>query len=213
MGTTTSFNARTGANGIRTDPFVLSMDYDTQLLASESTGLRSTIYLGWLNPAGSNSATPQWQNAVLGNFAGPGVDADPTEYQGSFTQFIEAYEFGRDPTLFPASTNPAALDDAQLAAILGSWGVDSADGSVWAALDHNSGFAAAASFQGIDTKAVPEPSGAIPAVLGIFGVLLARWRTSVTHDGKVRNPNRRTRRQRACEDTPSVLKRSKADSE
>ena len=110
MGTASSFNPRTGANGIRTDPFVVSMGYDAQLLTSEAAGQRSTIALGWLNPTGSSTGAPQWQNAVLGNFGAVGADADTAEYQGSFTQFIDEYEFARDPALFPAGTNPAALD-------------------------------------------------------------------------------------------------------
>jgi hypothetical protein len=174
MGTTSSVNPHTGTSGIRTDPFVLSMDYSAGLLASESAGLRSTVYLGWLNPTGSSTGTPQWQNAALGNFGAVGVDADTAEYQGSFTQFIDQYEFARDPGLFPSATDPAALDSAQLAAILGSYGLDSADNSVWAAIDHNSSFAAVATFQSVDAQTVPEPSGAIPVVIILLGLLLIR---------------------------------------
>ena len=176
MGTASSVKPRTGANGIRTDPFVLSMDYDAQLLASEAAGQRSPpISAGSIPPAPA-AASPQWQNAVLGNFGAVGADADPAEYQGSFTQFIDNYEFARDPSLFPAGTNPAALDDAQLAAILGSFGMDTTDDSVWAALDHNSGLAAIATFQSDNPETVPEPSGAIPLVLGIVGLLCVRRR-------------------------------------
>jgi hypothetical protein len=176
MGTTSSVNSHTGTSGIRTDPFVLSMDYSAGLLASESTGLRSTVYLGWLNPTGSSTGTPQWQNAALGNFGAVGADADTAEYQGSFTQFIDQYEFARDPGLFPSGTDPAALDSAQLAAILGSFGMDSADNSVWAALDHNSSFADVATFQSLDLEAVPEPTGALPLVLCTLGLLFIRRR-------------------------------------
>ncbi len=136
----------------------------------------STAYLGWLNPTGSSSGGPQWQNAVLGNFGAVGADADLAEYQGSFTQFIDQYEFARDPSLFPAGTNPAALDGAQLAAILGSFGMDTTDDSVWAALDHNSSLAAIATFQSDNPETVPEPGGVIPVVLGLLGLLCVRRR-------------------------------------
>ena len=109
LGTTSSLNLHTGASGIPTDPFVLSMDYDAPLLASQSTGFRDTAMLGWLNPVGSATGLPQWQSAVLGNFGGPGADADPAEFQGSFAQFIENYEFSRDPALLPAGTDPSNL--------------------------------------------------------------------------------------------------------
>ena len=54
-------------NGIsgQTDPFVLQMNYDSNLLPGDEAVMASheMIYLGWLNPT-----TGQWENAIDGNF-------------------------------------------------------------------------------------------------------------------------------------------------
>lgn len=86
----------------------------------------------WLNTefnglAGAQ-ATDLWVNAVLGNFA---AGTALTNQQLSWDAFATAN----------------SIIDGNVAAFLGSWGVDTATNTVWAVLDHNSQFAV-----------VPEPA-------------------------------------------------------
>ena len=84
-----------------------------------------------------NPGTNQWVNAVLGNDGGTGTLG--ASYTTAFNQ----------GTMFS----------------LGSWGVDAANGVVWAVINHNSEFAVAV---------VPEP--AVPALLALGGLTLLRRR-------------------------------------
>ena len=89
----------------------------------------------------------KWENAVAANIGqGSTVIAG---YNGSWAGFFAAQ----------------GVTAANVANYLGSWGVDAADGEVWAVLNHNSTFAAA----------VPEPGTAmLLAVGGLCGLLT--WR-------------------------------------
>ena len=94
----------------------------------------------------------QWENAVAANVGqGSTVIGD---YHGSWTEFCAA----------------EGVTSTNLANYLGSWGVDAADGQVWAVLNHNSSFAAA----------VPEPGTAVLLAIGGLCGLLA-WRKRQTH--------------------------------
>ena len=158
-----------------TDPFVLQMNYNVPLLSGEAgQAKKGTIYLGWLAPAGTSSngnlnlAAPTWQKANTGDFNGSGQQtgtaANGTDalanFQGSFAAFLSA-ENTAHPGLFSddPSLNPANLSNADLAAILGSYGVDTTGHDVWAVINHNSQFAV-----------VPEPSTLLLAALGLLGV-------------------------------------------
>ncbi len=89
-------------------------------------------FLGWLN--GSNT----WVNAVAGN-SSTGINA-VTNFAGSF-----------------ATSGASATSN-----YLGSWGYDTTGETVWAVLDHNSGFAV-----------IPEPQ---TWVLIGFGIAVVGWR-------------------------------------
>jgi len=145
-------NKGTGSSGqTLTDKFVLKLSFDTNA-ANEITGGPSSLTLLWLNPA-----TGQWVNAILGNSdGGAGVS---TETQ---SEMESAY-------------NPSTDDN------LSWYGVDVADGYVWAVVDHNSEFGAG---NPSDTpiEAVPEPStwGMLAAGAGLLIVL--RYRKSRTQE-------------------------------
>ena len=125
-----------------TDPFVLEMTYDPALLISNPTK-PGAIYLAWLDPTGGPGGVPIWQNAVLGDdMRGPNAVAG---YLGSYAHFTGAGGPGNGDSL---------------AQLLGSWGVDTANGDVWAIIDHNSQFAV-----------VPEPSAL--TLIAIGGLSLA----------------------------------------
>ncbi|MDY0164953.1 MAG: autotransporter-associated beta strand repeat-containing protein [Thermoguttaceae bacterium] len=96
-----------------------------------------SVFLAWLDG--------DWINAVYGN-SGMGESA-VADYAGSWTDF--AGEHGSD-----------------LSALLGSWGVDTANHAAWAVLNHNSQFA---------VLAVPEPGTLLMACLGLL-VMLAGGR-------------------------------------
>ncbi len=101
-----------GAAHGETDPFVLTMSYDSAALLGREAELAATgnLYLAWLDPAQG------WRNAALGNFGG----ANSFAGMGPWTDFI---------------------DGANLAADLGRWGVDPTQQYAWAVLNHNSEFA------------------------------------------------------------------------
>ncbi len=139
---------------VQTDPFVLQMNYNAALV---TTG---TPYLAWLNP---NGGVPVWQHATSGNFGG-GPDAIGN-FMGTFASFL-AFEksqhsglFTDDPTL-----NPSELSSSDLAAILGSYGVDTTGANVWGVVNHNSQFAAG------QFAVVPEPSTLLLAAFGLMGI-------------------------------------------
>ena len=170
-----------GGEPAQTDPFVLQMSYDpTQIpglggftrgsaalaAAALPYAQHGAIYLAFLNP---NVGGGTWQNAVLGDFlvsgnahiTGPDAVAD---YQGSFNAFLQ-FEFG----LSHVSTTVAAnLTGADLANILGSYGVDNPNYAgpndvggydAWAVVNHNSQFAV-----------VPEPSSLLLAAICLAGL-------------------------------------------
>jgi PEP-CTERM motif len=111
---------------------------------------------------------PQWQHAFTGDFNSSNVNTGAAangpdaiaNYQGTFAQFLS-----RENTLHPGlfaddpSLTPANLSNTDLAAILGSYGVDTGGHDVWAVINHNSQFAV-----------VPEPSTIVLAALGMFGL-------------------------------------------
>jgi autotransporter-associated beta strand protein len=105
---------------------------DIFVLQLQIADVVSGEYLGWLN--GSNT----WVNAVTGN-SSTGANA-VTNFAGSF-----------------ASSGASAT-----ANYLGSWGYDATGETVWAVLDHNSGFAV-----------IPEPQ---TWVLIGFGIAVVGWR-------------------------------------
>ena len=116
-------------SGGQTSPFVLQMDYATDLLGGDEAILATDemIHLDWLN-----SNTNQWENAIDGN-----VGTNSNHF------YLGAWPTG-DMTL-------------------GDWGVNTANHTAWAMLDHNSQYAV-----------TPEPGtlallGAGAIVLAIYG--------------------------------------------
>jgi hypothetical protein len=143
--------------GTTTGPFVLDMSYNPALLPNpppanieQSLANNKLIYLISLNPA-----TNLWDKAFAENTGNTVTDPTSANYgfQGSFDTFATA-RFG--------TTTPT---NAQLATLMGAWGVDIASHETWAILDHNSQFAV-----------VPEPSTLMLAGLGLFGLAGLRRR-------------------------------------
>jgi hypothetical protein len=143
--------------GTTTPPFVLDMSYNPALLPKhnaagieQSLANNKLIYLISLNPT-----TNLWDKAFAENTGNTVTDPTSANYgfQGSFDTFATA-RFG--------TTTPT---NAQLATLMGAWGVDIASHETWAILDHNSQFAV-----------VPEPSTLMLAGLGLFGLAGLRRR-------------------------------------
>ena len=116
-------------------PFTLEMSYSSD--AFDTLAAQGRLYLAWLDGSA-------WENAVLGNHTGTPATSpvlqDWTTYAGG-----------------------AGIGDANLGSYVGIWGVDTANNTVWAVLDHNSQFA---------VWATPEPSTLL--LLACGGWLLLR---------------------------------------
>lgn len=141
---TLSGMANSGTTGEgETDPYALQLTYSGSALSSITGGSGGPV-LDYLN-TGSN----KYANAVIGDDAsGTSVYSDVLS---SWSSFASAH----------------SISDANIGAYLGSWGVDTTDGEVWAVVDHNSTFAVGVS--------VPEPFGAVMMVSSL-GLLLRRRR-------------------------------------
>jgi autotransporter-associated beta strand protein len=143
----------TAAPGSESDVFVLQMSFNPGNVVDEAAGAKAGfLRIDWLNPNGGGTGIPEWQNAILGDFAtGTDTTSADKNFQGSFATF---------------SADAGGLTDANVSNYLGSWGVDTTDNEVWAILDHNSSFAV-----------VPEPSTALVGlVIGGMGILQRRRR-------------------------------------
>lgn len=128
--------------GTAGDAIVLSLTYDPAALGSLAAG---SLFVGWLDTRSGSPTSQSWINAVLGNSVN--VVSRTTAYAGSWSAYQAAFSI----------TAPASA--------LGAWGVDTASGTVWAVVDHNSQFAA-----------VPEPSLGLAAavLLGLAWLRQAR---------------------------------------
>ncbi len=128
-----------GTEAGQTDPFALQMTY--------TGSANGALQLGWLNGSGV------WVNATAGDF-GTGLAGDVfTNIHGTWDAFAAAH----------------GITDANIGNFLGSWGVDTVSGQVWAVVNHNSTFAVES------VSAVPEPCGL--GILAVAGpMLLARRR-------------------------------------
>ena len=85
-----------------------------------------------------NTATNQWENAVLADHGTNNASGGELDYQGSFSAFQAQY--GTD-----------------LSDYLGAYGVDTTDDTVWAVIDHNSEFGTG-NLSDLPITATPEPS-------------------------------------------------------
>ncbi|HEV3417231.1 MAG TPA: autotransporter-associated beta strand repeat-containing protein [Pirellulales bacterium] len=130
----------TPGDHFQTDAFALQMTYSPGTLNGRETLLASQglIDLAWLNTT-LNQPFGIWQNATMGDF-GTGLAGNVFQnYQGSWDSFAAAN----------------AVTDSNIGNFLGSYGVDVADHTVWAVVNHNSQFAV-----------VPEPSSLILLAIG-----------------------------------------------
>ena len=128
-----------GSGTSQTDPFVLQMNYDPSQISALDLDPQDVAQAGYVFLAWRNPSSGLWVNAVAGNFGGTATFMGV----GAFSAL--------------GDTNPA--DD------LGYWGVDAADDTVWAVVDHNSDFAA---------DVVPEPATLCLLALGGLAMLRRR---------------------------------------
>ena len=151
----------TTAGSPPTAPFVLEMAYNP-LLTPKGGTVESTlianklIYLISLNPT-----TGLWDRSVSENTDNTVTSTDPSYgVNESFDDFLT--------NTFGAGTTTSTVTSAQLATVMGAWGVDTnaSNHLVWAVLDHNSQFAV-----------VPEPSTIILAAFGLLGLIGLRRRS------------------------------------
>jgi hypothetical protein len=101
----------------------------------------STLYLSWFNP---NTGLPDFANAGNTDLPGEPNDITTPEFQGAYDP---ANDF-----------------------VLGYYGVDTVNHTVWAVIDHNSDFT---------VVPAPEPTSAVLAACGALPLLLRRRRRSV----------------------------------
>lgn len=161
-----------GGEPVQTDPFVLQMNYDPALVANETAAAAAgQIYLAWFNPAAAGG-NGLWQNATAGNFGPTGGDVGTLglNFQGNFNTYLADVE-ASDPIDFPGDPSSAQLTNAELALLMGAYGVDISNHDVWSVLNHNSEFS-------VDNNMppVPEPSTIALAIFGLAGIGLAMRR-------------------------------------
>jgi len=139
--------------------------------------LGGTVSALWATgPATSRSDSGDLSTGLFGGLADPFVL--PMEYSGTASgqlmlgwknlsnQWVNAVEGNSvgSPTFFSGGWDQylVANPSATATSALGTWGHDSATNTVWAALDHNSEFA---------VMPVPEPAGAMVAVIALVGLV------------------------------------------
>jgi hypothetical protein len=117
--------------------FVLQLTYN-DTAANAQAGGEGESFLGWLNPSTNN-----YDNAIAGNTGNTSYAL--TKYFGSYAGFLTSI----------------SSDGSNLALIMGAWGIDTTNNTVWAVLNHNSEF-----------TVVPEPSTYAMLVSGLFMLAL-----------------------------------------
>jgi len=135
--------AGTGDGRVQTDVFVLQMTYNPAAITAATNRSEANaataglIALGYLNLGtngvlgGTSGAADSWVNAITGNF---GSNIGSTNVQGTW-----------------AGAGGSTL-------VLGSWGVNIADDTVWAVINHNSQYAV-----------IPEPT-TVTGLIGLAGL-------------------------------------------
>ena len=144
----------TGVTGGSTSIYALQMTYDPSTLGGTASAAAAAsngfLYLGYNTSAGTTS---HWVNAVAGN-TGTGGQA-VADYQGSYAAYTASVGAGYT-----------------LAGALGAYGVNTANDTVWAVVDHDAEFAA-----------VPEPG-----TIALLGAAPPPW-ASPTAAARWRRPN------------------------
>ncbi|MGC4003366.1 MAG: hypothetical protein QM811_09615 [Pirellulales bacterium] len=142
---------------VGTDAFALQLSFNPTAVSAAGFN-PSQLQLSWLDNVDGvyGNADDKWVSAVNGNFLGGDANGDSildgalkvTGFLGSFAAFAGS-----------------TVTDANLSNYLGSYGVDPANGNVWAVLNHNSDFS-------VDlgaAVAVPEPSSFAAGTLLALG--------------------------------------------
>jgi hypothetical protein len=118
-----------------TDPFVFDLTYNTALLFGHEQGLAQTKSIFMASPTpGPDDGKSQYVNTLVLN-SGNVVTSSLDPNYGAVSSWT-AYALGKFGTATPTA--------AQLSSDMGAWGVDTGAHEVWAIVNHNSIFAAAA---------------------------------------------------------------------
>jgi hypothetical protein len=137
------------------DAYAVEMNYDNTLLTNESaTQAVGDIYLA------DRQGNGTFRNATLDNTGGStsiGGLSSSQNYAGSFATFLTSLggQYATD------ASNPSLLTQAQVNALVGSWGVDITNHDAWAVVNYDAEFGV-----------VPEPGtfALLGAAVGVVGL-------------------------------------------
>ena len=140
------------------------MSYDEDEVAENFANTQ----LLWKTEITDGNGDPEdvWVNAILGNsdVMDLNLDDQTLSYGGSTVPIQDHLASFR----YLGSYDDYLADISLIDPVLGAWGIDAGNGTVWAAIDHNSAFAVG----------IPQPESAFLLLVGLCSIGLQRKRRS-----------------------------------